>query len=37
VSTELMPGQTVSFTVLRGGTRRATVDVTLGERPAGTR
>jgi S1-C subfamily serine protease len=37
VSTELMPGQTVPFTVLRGGTRRATVDVTLGERPAGTR
>jgi 2-alkenal reductase len=37
VSTQLMPGQTVSFTVLRGGTRRATVDVTLGERPSGTR
>jgi S1-C subfamily serine protease len=37
VSTELMPGQTVPFTVLRGGTRRATVDVTLGERPSGTR
>jgi S1-C subfamily serine protease len=37
VSTQLMPGQTVPFTVLRGGTRRATVDVTLGERPAGTR
>jgi S1-C subfamily serine protease len=37
VSTELMPGQTVPFTVLRGGTRRTTVDVTLGERPAGTR
>ncbi|HET7367156.1 MAG TPA: trypsin-like peptidase domain-containing protein [Gaiella sp.] len=37
VSTELRPGQTVPFTVLRGGTRRATVDVTLGERPAGTR
>jgi 2-alkenal reductase len=37
VSTQLMPGQTVPFTVLRGGTRRATVDVTLGERPSGTR
>ena len=35
VSTELLPGQTVTFTVLRGGTRRATVDVKLGERPAG--
>ena len=37
VSTELMPGQTVPFTVLRGGTRRTTVDVTLAERPSGTR
>ncbi|HET6682991.1 MAG TPA: trypsin-like peptidase domain-containing protein [Gaiella sp.] len=35
VSTQLLPGQTVTFTVLRGGTRRATVDVTLGERPGG--
>jgi S1-C subfamily serine protease len=35
VSTQLLPGQTVRFTVLRGGTRRATVAVTLGERPAG--
>jgi S1-C subfamily serine protease len=35
VSTQLLPGQTVTFTVLRGGTRRTTVDVTLGERPAG--
>ena len=35
VSTQLLPGQTVTFTVLRGGTRRATVDVTLGERPTG--
>ena len=30
----LRPGQTVAFTVLRGGTRRTTVDVTLGDRPA---
>ena len=37
VSTELLPGQTVTFTVLRGGTKRTKVDVTLGERPAGTR
>jgi S1-C subfamily serine protease len=35
VSTQLLPGQTVTFTVLRGGTQRATVDVTLGERPGG--
>ena len=35
VSTQLLPGETVTFTVLRGGTRRATVDVTLGERPSG--
>lgn len=35
VSTQLLPGQTVTFTVLRGGTRRATVEVTLGERPGG--
>ena len=35
VSTQLLPGQTVTFTVLRGGTRRTTVDVTLGERPSG--
>jgi S1-C subfamily serine protease len=33
VSTQLLPGQTVPFTVLRGGTRRTTVDVTRGERP----
>ena len=31
------PGQTVTFTVLRGGTKHTTVDVTLGERPVGTR
>ena len=37
VSTELLPGQTVTLTVLRGGTKRKKVDVTLGERPAGTR
>jgi len=36
VATELLPGQTVTFTVLRGGKRR-TVEVTLGERPPGTR
>ena len=35
VSTQLLPGETVTFTVLRGGTRRTTVDVTLGERPSG--
>jgi S1-C subfamily serine protease len=35
VSTQLLPGQTVTFTVLRGGTQRATIDVTLGERPGG--
>jgi 2-alkenal reductase len=33
VATELSPGQRVTFTVLRGGTKRAMVDVTLGERP----
>jgi S1-C subfamily serine protease len=37
VSTGLLPGQRVTFTVLRGGTKRTTVEVTLGERPAGTR
>jgi S1-C subfamily serine protease len=37
VATELLPGETVTFTVLRGGTRRAQVDVTLGQRPSGTR
>jgi S1-C subfamily serine protease len=36
VATELVPGQTVTFTVLRGGTRRVRVDVTLGQRPSGT-
>jgi S1-C subfamily serine protease len=34
VATQLSPGQRVPFTVLRGGTRRATVVVTLGERPS---
>ncbi|HET8741392.1 MAG TPA: trypsin-like peptidase domain-containing protein [Gaiella sp.] len=34
VATELSPGQRVTFTVLRGGTRRATVEITLGERPS---
>ncbi|MBA2293734.1 MAG: trypsin-like peptidase domain-containing protein [Actinobacteria bacterium] len=33
VTSVLRPGQTVAFTVLRGGTRRMTVDVTLGDRP----
>jgi S1-C subfamily serine protease len=32
VTTELSPGQSVPFTVVRG-TRRMTVDVTLGDRP----
>jgi S1-C subfamily serine protease len=32
VTTELNPGQTVPFTVVRGD-RRVTIDVTLGERP----
>jgi S1-C subfamily serine protease len=36
VATELSPGQRVTFTVLRGGTKRTSVEVTLGERPAGT-
>ena len=30
----LRPGQTVAFTVLRGGTQRTTVHVTLGDRPS---
>jgi len=37
VTSVLRPGQTVAFTVLRGGTTRATVDVTLGDRPANRR
>jgi S1-C subfamily serine protease len=32
IVTELMPGQTVEFTVIRGG-RRLGIDVTLGDRP----
>jgi S1-C subfamily serine protease len=36
VAMELLPGQRVTFTVLRGS-RRVKVDVTLGERPGGTR
>jgi S1-C subfamily serine protease len=36
VATQLSPGQRVTFTVLRGGTKRTTVDVTLGERPSPT-
>jgi 2-alkenal reductase len=35
VSEELLPGQRVSFTIVREGTRR-TVPVVLGERPAGS-
>jgi len=34
VTGTLRPGQTVAFTVLRGGTRRTTVNVTLGDRPS---
>ena len=34
VTTELLPGQKVTFTVLRGK-RRVAVDVTLGNRPSG--
>jgi S1-C subfamily serine protease len=34
VTTELLPGEKVTFTVLRG-TRRVAVAVTLGNRPAG--
>jgi S1-C subfamily serine protease len=33
VADELLPGQTASFTVLRGGTNRRTVSVTLVDRP----
>jgi S1-C subfamily serine protease len=33
VTTKLRPGETVTFTVLRGS-RRIAVDVTLGDRPA---
>jgi S1-C subfamily serine protease len=36
IVTELRPGQTVEFTVIRGG-RRAAVDVTLADRPVETR
>jgi S1-C subfamily serine protease len=36
VATELSPGQRVTFTILRGGKKRTTVEVTLGERPSGT-
>jgi 2-alkenal reductase len=35
VTTRLRPGQTVPFTVIRG-TKRLTVDVTLGDRPSRT-
>jgi S1-C subfamily serine protease len=35
VSEELLPGQRVSFTIVREGTRR-TVPVVLGERPVGS-
>ena len=33
VTERLLPGQTVEFEILRGGTERQTVDVTLAERP----
>jgi S1-C subfamily serine protease len=33
VTQELLPGERVPFVVLRGGTTRETIDVTLGERP----
>jgi S1-C subfamily serine protease len=36
VVTELQPGQTVEFTVIRGG-KRTTLDVTLADRPPATR
>ena len=36
IVTELLPGQTVEFTVVRGGTKTA-VDVTLGNRPLDSR
>ena len=36
IVTELLPGQTVEFTVIRGG-RRTAVDVTLGNRPLESR
>jgi S1-C subfamily serine protease len=35
VTEELLPGQRVPFVVLRGGTKRETVQVTLAERPPG--
>ena len=35
VTTRLRPGQRVPFTILRGGTRRMTIDVQLGDRPSG--
>ena len=36
IVTELLPGQTVEFTVIRGG-RKTAVDVTLGDRPLESR
>lgn len=33
VTLDLLPGQTVPFTLLRGGSRRVVVDVTLADRP----
>jgi S1-C subfamily serine protease len=36
IVTELLPGQTVEFTVIRGG-RKTAVDVTLGNRPVDSR
>ena len=34
VSDRLLPGQTAAFTVLRNGTKRLSIPVTLGERSA---
>jgi S1-C subfamily serine protease len=34
VAEQLLPGQTVPFTILRGGTKKAVVRVRLTERPA---
>jgi len=36
VTTRLRPGQRVPFTILRGGTRKLTIDVELGDRPSGS-
>jgi S1-C subfamily serine protease len=36
VTTRLRPGQKVPFTILRGGTRKLTIDVRLADRPSGS-